>query len=189
MSRRERLRFRVARLEGVGALAPSDEITAQRLRDRGYRIGDTVLATVSKPRSTGFHRLAHAMGQMAVDHLPGFEELDAHQALKRLQFEAGVGCEDMSIRSVDLWGQVIDQIREVMGDAYARVLREGLREQGVPEIPVRVPRSLSYESMDQGEFEAVMRAIARHIARTYWPEMDEDDVLEMADVFPEEAVA
>lgn len=182
---KERLRFRVARLEGEGALVPSDEITAARMRERGYRVGDTVLAVLSKPRNPGYHRLAHALGQMAVDHLPGFSGIDAHRALKRLQVESGVGCEDLLVRSPQLWARAIEQVREAMGGPFARVLQEALHEAGTPEIPVLIPRSLAYSSMDQAEFEATMRAIARHIAEVYWPGLEEDEVLDMAEVMPE----
>jgi len=187
VSSRERLRFRVARLEGEGALVPSDGITAARMRERGYRIGETVLAALSKPRNPGYHRLAHALGAMAVEQLPGFERLDAHGALKRLQVESGVGCEELMVRSPRLWSRVIEQVESAMGRPFARVLRESLNEAGAPEIPVRVPRSLAFSSMDQSEFESTVRGIARHIAEAYWPELDEDAVLEMAEIMPEVA--
>ena len=58
MSKRERILLRVER----GALVPADAHSQQRLRERGYRVGDVLAAELAKPRSPGFWRLAHRIG-------------------------------------------------------------------------------------------------------------------------------
>lgn len=49
-----------------------------------------------------------------------------------------------------------------------------------------IPESLSYENMDQHEFQEVSKQFCRFIAAEYWPEMDEESISEMAESFVEE---
>ena len=155
---REQLRFRVATYGESGALVPADGITAGRLRERGYRVGDVVMAEIRKPRNPGHHRLAHAFGRLLADNLDDFSGLDAHRVLKRLQWESGLGCDEM-----------------------------GVRMPGAGYVQVRIPQSLSFASMDQGEFEELFRGLCRHVAENYWPELDEEQIADMAQMMPGEA--
>lgn len=141
-----------------GALVPADTYTWARLRERGYKIGDLLAADLTKPRSPGFWRLAHRIGTLCARNIEEFSGMDAHAVLKKLQFDANIEC--------DVSETVIP---------------------GVGVMTHRTPRSLSFESMDEGEFRVVTRAFCRHIAQRYWPEMDEDAVAEMAENFVEEA--
>ena len=143
---------------GKGALLPGDGYTQMRLRQRGYKLGDILLADLRKPRSPGFHRLAHRLGTLVANNIEDFEGLDGHQALKRLQWEARIACDSMEVRVA-----------------------------GVGKAEVITPRSLSYASMDQSEFEAVMRQFSEYIARTYWPDMTAEAIEEMAESMPEGA--
>lgn len=143
---------------GKGALLPGDGYTQMRLRQRGYKMGDILLADLRKPRSPGFHRLAHRLGTLVASNIEDFEGLDGHQALKRLQWEARIACDSMEVRVA-----------------------------GVGKAEVITPRSLSYASMDQAEFEAVMRQFSEYIARTYWPDMTAEAIEEMAEAMTEAA--
>ena len=143
---------------GKGALLPGDGYTQMRLRQRGYKLGDILLADLRKPRNPGFHRLAHRLGTLVANNIEDFEGLDGHQALKRLQWEARIACDSMEVRVA-----------------------------GVGKAEVITPRSLSYASMDQSEFEAVMRQFSEYIARTYWPDMTAEAIEEMAESMPEGA--
>jgi len=146
--RPERFPLRVVR----GGFEPADPSCARRLADdRRIRVGDIVFAEIRKPRNPRFHRLAHAIGRLAAENIEAFEGLDAHRVLKRLQWESGVGCEEML---VSIGGQ---------------------------SATVRWPASLSFESMDEGEFHEVMRGLCRHIAQTYWPDCTEDQIAQMAE--------
>lgn len=140
-----------------GGFAPADRMSATRLRERGYRVGDIVFAEFRKPRNPRFWGLAHVFGQMLADNIESFEGLDAHKVLKRLQIEAGVGCE----------------ITEI----YVP---------GLGKVEHRTPRSLSFESMDEGEFREVMRGFSRHVAATYWPELTPGEIEQMAEVMVSE---
>lgn len=151
--------FRVERLvrpdtgEEVGALVPRYACDLRAMRERKYVVGAELRAELKRPRNPAFHRLVHALGGMAVDQIDGFGDLDAHAAVKRLQREAGVACEEMMIDLGPL-GQV----------------------------PVKVPRSIAFDEMDDGEFSELFRGICRHIAATYWPGMSEDEIAQQAEL-------
>lgn len=151
---RERLMFRVEK----GAIVPADNYTVSRLRSRGYRRGDIISADLKKPRNPGFHRLAHRIGQLCVESIEEFDGMDAHAVLKRLQWEANIGCEEM-----------------------------GVQVPGVGLAIVRIPRSLSFSEMDDGEFREIVAAFCRHIAARYWPGLDADAIESMAESFVEPA--
>ena len=154
MKRRpERIAMRVAK----GCLRPADVTSEAMLRARGYRVGDLVFAELKKPRNPGFHRLAHQLGTLTVENLDEFTGMDPHAALKRLQMESGIGCEEIAYK---VHGMTIVQ---------------------------RIPISLSFESMEQGEFEQVYRGMCRHLATTYWPSLSADEVAQMAELMPGDA--
>ena len=154
MARRDRIYFRVQK----GALVPADSYAASKLRERGYAMNDLLAAELVKLRNPKFNRLVHRIGQLVVANIDAFSGLDAHQAIKRLQIEGKVACDEIGI-SVANYGMVIQLI----------------------------PRSLSFESMDEGEYLVAARGICRTIAERYWPGLDEDQIAKMAELFVEEA--
>lgn len=136
---------------------PAECTTASRLKDKGYHVGDLVFAKFTKPRNPKYHRMAHQLAMMLADNIEEFEGLDPHSILKRIQWEANIGCEEI-----------------------------GAKVPGIGFVMIRIPRSLSFESMDQSEFEAVYRGMCRHIAKTYWHDMTEEQIVEMAKVMANE---
>lgn len=134
-----------------GGFAPADNGAAAKLRERGYRVGDLVFAEFRKPRNPRFMALAHALGGLVAQNIDEFAGNDQHKVLKRLQYESGVGCEVMAVRVPGL---------------------------GVAEV--RTPLSLSFESMEEGEFREVMRGLCRHIAAEYWPSLEPEKIEQMA---------
>lgn len=134
-----------------GQFVPADRSTQLRLREKGFRTGDLVFVEFRRPRNPKFHRLAHQLGWLCTDNIEAFEGMDPHKVLKRLQLEARVGCDEMAIV--------------------------------VPEVGAclhLIPRSLSYESMDQSEFYEVMQGFCRHISKRYWPGLDPQQIEDMA---------
>lgn len=151
--RRERLALRVVK----GFLIPADTATQSRMREKGYKIGDLVFAEITKPRNPGFHRLVHRIGTLCAQNIESFSGMDAHKVLKRLQWEANIGCEEI-----------------------------GVQVPGVGLAMMRWPLSLGYESMEEGEFHEVSRQFCRHIAATYWKTLTEDQIAEMAESMVQE---
>ena len=130
---------------------PADRHSAEQIRSRGYTVGDVVFAEIRKPRSPGFHRLAHAFGQLLVDNLQDFAEMDSHKALKRLQLESGIGCDEVAYR-IPGYGMAIQ----------------------------RLPKSLAFESLDEGAFREIFRGLCRHVAAEYWPSCTPEQIEHMA---------
>ena len=150
MSKREKIYFRVDK----GMLVPADNYAASKLRERGYRMGDLLSAELTKPRNPKFNRLVHRIGQLVTANIDAFSGLDAHKAIKRLQIEGKVACDEIGI-SIAGYGMMMQLI----------------------------PRSLSNESMDEGEYQQAARGICRTIAERYWSDLSEEQVLEMAECF------
>lgn len=140
-----------------GCLRPADGLAEARLRAKGFHVGDLVFAELRKPRNPGYHRLAHVLGTMVADNIEEFTGMDQHAVLKRLQMECGIGCEEIAYK---VHGMTVVQ---------------------------RVPLSLSFESMEQAEFEAVFRGMCRHLAATYWPSLSADEIAVMIELMPMEA--
>lgn len=142
------------------ALVASHPMDRRICKERKYRAGDEVRMELKKPRNVKFHRLMHAIGSMLVDHVAGFENLDAHGAIKRVQRESGTCCEEM----------IVD-----MGE-----LRFGDMVVPIGERPVKVPESLAFDDMSQERFEELFKGVTDWIAANYWPDMPRDAVEEMA---------
>lgn len=150
---------RIAMRVDKGALVPASASDLEKLRARKYRMGDIVFADLRKPRSPGFHRLVHQFGVMLVENVEAFETMQAHQVLKRLQIEGDIACDYMAI---------------VMP--------------GVGPVHYRMPKSLAYESMDEGEFQQVYKAFASHVAKQYMQTLTPEQVEELVEIMPDEAI-
>lgn len=133
------------------ALVAAHPIDRRICKERKYRPGDEVRMDLKKPRNVKFHRLMHAIGGMLVEHVAGFELLDAHGAIKRVQREAGVCCEEMEI---DL-GQL-------------------------GKVPVKVPETIAFDDMSEERFRELYDGVTTYIVENYWPGMPRDAIEEMA---------
>jgi hypothetical protein len=134
-----------------GMLVPADGLALEKLKAKGYTVGDIVHATLAKPRNPQFHRLAHALGFLVSENIEAFHGLDAHTTLKRLQIESGLACEEI-----------------------------GLRMPKVGYVVYRMPLSMSFQSMNEGEFKELIRGLSRYIAKEYWPDLHPDQIEDMA---------
>lgn len=144
----------------MAALVPAGEADRAILRERGLKIGQLCRTDVFRPRNSEFHRLAHRLGTLISQSIEGYEGLDGHQALKRLQERSGHGC-DVSV--IDIPG----------GGVFEH----------------RMPRSIAFDEMDQAEFYRLMRNLCTFIAATYWPQCTAEDIERMVDLMPLEGAA
>lgn len=152
-SKKERIYLRVIK----GGLVPADEYAASRLREKSYKIGDVLAASITKLRNPRFNRLVHRIGQLVVANIEAFSGLDAHTAIKRLQIEGRIACDEIGIM-VPNYGIVVQVI----------------------------PRSISFDTMDEGEYQEVARAICRLIAERYWQTLTPEQIEQMAESFVNE---
>ena len=151
----DRIALRVVK----GALVPSDQFAAERLRRRGYNIGDELSAELRKARNPKFNRMVHQLGQLLIENVEAFASYtDAHAVLKRLQIEGDIGCDHIAILIPNL----------------------GMVEQ-------RIPLSLSFETMDEGQFQEVHAQFCRYIVKAYWPDLKPEQIESMASLMGEAA--
>lgn len=136
-----------------GGFIPADDYAIEQLCVRGFRTGDIIQADLVKPRNSQFNRLVHAIGKMVSQQIEGFPP-DAHAALKKIQLEGDIAC-DTSAMQIP----------------------------GVGDVLVRIPKSLSFSKMDEGEFHQVAQQMCAYIAEKYWPEMEPEQVQAMAERF------
>lgn len=136
-----------------GGLIPADAYAEQRLREKKYRVGDILAAVLTKSRSYGTHKHAHNIATVCLKNIPEFSGYaNAHEVLKRLQIESGSACDEIGVRIEGVWSSY------------------------------RVPRSFSYDSMDEGDFNEAVKVICRYISSEYWPDMEPWQIEVMADL-------
>lgn len=123
------------------AILASHPIDRKLMKERKFREGDELRLEIKRPRNVKFHRLMHAVGQVMVDNVDGWESLDAHGAVKRLQRESGVCCEEVEI---DIPG---------MGTLLAKQAE-----------------SLSFDEMQPDRFAELFDGITKHIDANYSPD-------------------
>lgn len=166
----------------VASAADSDRVQGMHLKT-----GDVVYAQFKKPRCASFHRLAHAIGKMVVANIEGFEHLTPHEALKRLQLESGCGCEQVMVKPASLWPSITTWIETNLGKPLADVLRMTLCVIGdkADMIPVNLPLSMSYDSMDQIVFFETVKGICSYLSLHYWPDHTSEEIKHMAEAMVE----
>lgn len=135
-----------------GTLIPADRWAEEELRLKRLKDGDIVYSTINKLRSRKLNRLVHRLGKLCVENIEEFKYTDAHGAIKRLQIEANAACDEI-----------------------------GVLIPGVGTMLYRVPRSISFDSMDEAEFKALGRALSRYISKQYWPALGPEQIELMAE--------
>lgn len=127
------------------AIVASHPIDRALMKERKFSEGDQVRMEIKRPRNIKFHRLMHAVGQVMVDNVAGWEHLTAHDAVKRLQRESGTCCEEIEI---DIPG---------MGKLLAKQAE-----------------SLAFDEMPPERFDTLFDGITKHIDATYSPDFTTD---------------
>lgn len=143
---------------GKGCLQPFDAHTVSFLRGRRYAIGDILTADLRKPRNPKFNSLAHKLGDMIAANVAAFHGMTGHNVLKRLQVEGNIGCDEIP-----------------------------LQFPGLGPCSYKIPRSLSFESMEDGEFHEVIAAMCGYVSRVYWKSCTPAQIEAMAGAWVEPA--
>lgn len=151
--------------EEVGALVPAHPIDQRLMRERRFHVDREVRAELKQPRNVKFHRLAHAIGHLLVDNVEAFQGMQAHQALKAVQLEAGVCCDEREIDATPVIRAVLAAAEAVFGEGAAKLLRTVLPE--VRTVTVKEARSLAFDEMPEDEFAVFFEGITAHIGATY----------------------
>lgn len=145
---------------------------ARVLAERKYHIGTEVRAELKKPRNGKFHRLTHAIGALLVDNVEGFESLNSHEALKRVQREADVCCETVETDAAPIVAAVLAAAEAVLDRKAIEILADALP--AIKKINERRPLSIAYDQMEEGQFAELFAGVTRYIDEHYAPDlMDE----------------
>ena len=155
---KETLPMRVGVLDRTGVLLPADGFCQKRLREKGLKVGDMVTVQVRRMREYWYHKMVHLFGELVAQSIDDFRGMTAHDVLKRLQAEAQIGCEAVSIR--------------VMSTGEMAVMY--------------YPRSLAYDEMDQDEFENVFTGFCQHVVEHYWPTLDLENIQALVEIMGEQ---
>lgn len=134
-----------------GGLIPVDQYALSQLREKNYRVGDVVSAELKKLNNPELHRRLFRIARLCIANIASFQSMDPHQALKRIQWEADIACEEITVL--------------LPGAGAAKM---------------RFPASLAYDAMDEGLRQQVTRAICRHISQTYWPALAPKEIEHLA---------
>lgn len=140
-----------------GGLVPADAYAQSQLRNKKLKIGDVVKVDIRKLRSQKFNRLVHRIGQLCAANIDEFVGLDAHTCIKRLQIEGRIACDEIG----------------VMVPGYGMVIQF-------------IPRSMSFETMDEAEYHDCAKQICRLIADRYWKGLEPEQIEEMAESMVDE---
>lgn len=140
-----------------GGFQPADQFAQNQLKDKRLKVGDVVGVVIRKLRNPKFNRLVHRIGQLCAENIDAFTGMDAHVVIKRLQLEGRIACDEIGI----------------MIPGYGIAIQF-------------IPRSLSFESMDEAEYHDAAKKICIFIAERYWPDLDPEEIENMASLMVEE---
>jgi len=124
--------------EEHGAFVPAHPIDKRLAKERRFKVGETYRMEIKQARALWQHRLIHKIGQLVVDNVEGWEQMTSHDAIKRLQRESGVCCEELEIDVP-----------------------------GVGRLMVKQAESLAFDEMEQDRFEVLFDGITEYIGLTY----------------------
>lgn len=136
----------------IGALVPATDSDKSLMRERGFRLSTKVRAALTQPRNERFNRLVHGLGRVLAQNIDRFTGKQSHDALKALQLESGVYCDE----------EVFDL-------------------PGLGRLTRHTPQSLSYDSMGEEIFQDFWAKCCAHLVATDWPTLTEERLTEMAE--------
>lgn len=151
--------------EEHAVFAPCHEIDRRLARERKFRIGQEYRADIKQSRAAWQHRLIHKIGQIMVDNVEGFEQLNSHDAIKRLQRESGVCCEEVDIDARPVIRAVLALVQTLVGKRTFAKLAKMLPV--IETVPVRQAESLAFDEMEQDRFQQLFDGITEHIGNRY----------------------
>lgn len=144
--------------EDIRALVASSNVDRSILAGRKFPADGRVRVEIKNPRNAGFHRLVHVFGCFLVMHVDGYEQFvtarnkpDAHAAVKECQARSGVGCEKVTY-DLDIPGM------------------------GMTQVTRTEPRSVSFDEMDEDEFQSVFQGMIAWVAEHEYPDLTPEQI-------------
>lgn len=136
-------------------LLAEDDVQRAAMKERGFKKGMRVALDVHAERCYSQWMQTHKLGQLLVANVDGFESLDAHKALKKVQQAGDIECE-----------------------------HEAFDIPGLGKVTRSVARSLAFDEMGQDVYDRVFKALCQYIGATYFGGLDDVAVAEMIDLMP-----
>ena len=177
--RREKVHLRVIK----GGFVPADKYAENLLRKKKLKIDDLVKVDIVKLRNTKFNRKVHKLGLLCAQNIEAFHGMDGHKVIKKIQLEANIYCEEIALTLFGFESSVWRYVRPVV-DPILNMIGFRITDNGM--LIARYPLSISFDSMDQEQFEGAAKQISRFIAERYWPDLDAKQIESMADCMVEE---
>jgi hypothetical protein len=151
--------------ELVGCLRPANEIDQRLLKERKFHMGREVRAELKQPREVWKHKLIHKIGQLLVDEVEEFRDLDSHEAIKQIQRASGVCCETVQMNASPVVTALLNAAEVLLGKGARNVLAAVLPQ--ITVIDVSVPQSLAFDEMDNAQFEHLFKGVTQYIGDKY----------------------
>lgn len=174
----------------IRSLVARDGITRRMMKARGYHIGDELKGVVTKGRNYSQWKRAHALGLLVATQIEGFEPFanDGHGCIKELQKRSGIACDtvDTTIDAKPIVDAIMNGCEGIVGKVRAAALRALLPQLETLTMQQTEPRSLSYESMGDEDFQTFYADLCRYIIKTWWHEMTPEQIETMADCMGQE---
>ena len=136
----------------VAAFVPASEADQSILREKGYKFNAKVRADLKQPRNERFNKLVHGLGKILAQNIDRFSGKQSHAAIKALQTESGIYCEE------DL-----------------------LEVPGIGSLIIKRPQSLSYDSMGEEVFQDFWAKVCGYLVLKDWPTLTPERLTEMAE--------
>lgn len=107
--------------------------------------------------------------------------MDPHKVIKRLQLEGNIYCDEIAIKpySILMVDSILKAVKPILDLFGLKISDDGL-------LIIRMPRSLSFESLDEAEFHDAAKQICRFLAEKYWHGLDAEQIESMADLMVQE---
>ena len=171
--------------EPVGVFVPRTNLDHRIARERKYHVGRELRADFKAPRNVMFYRKAHYIARLLTESVDGYAGMgDFHDVLKRLQRESGLWCEPAEIDASGVVDAALAAVQATLGpEARAAILptMDALRS-----IPINIPRSLSFDEMDEAEWDRFYGDMCEYIGRVYFSDMTPEQVDAMIEAFGRE---
>lgn len=168
---------------GTPVLLPLTKWDLRTLEERGIGPGVEMRAEIKKPRNSKFNRLAHAIGALCAEQLDDFAGMDAHAVLKKIQEDADIFCDKAFVDATPVIKVVVIAVRTILGDATAERVAKALSV--IKKIALKEAQSLSFDSMDESQFQEFVKRAYAYLRVTYWPTMTDDEVARMVEMYEE----
>lgn len=179
VQKKEKIHLRIVK----GGLVPADQYAESLLRNKHFKIGDVVGAEIRKLRNVKFNRLVHRIGQLCAANIEEFTGMEAHSIIKRIQLEGNICCDEIALKIHGFESQAWKYVRPVVEPILAMV---GFKINDNGFMIARIPRSLSFESLDEQEFHDAAKKICRFIAEKYWPDLEPGQIEKMSECMVDE---